>query len=115
MRHLRDRPSGQKITFVIMVISSVVLLLACAALFAFQAYTLKNHSTHELGVVGQITAHNSAAAVMFKDEEAAQETLAGLKTMPQIVAARLELMDRQPLAQFGTASDQIEFEKTGLN
>jgi PAS domain S-box-containing protein len=115
MQHLRDRPIRQKITFVIMVISSVVLLLACAALFAFQAYTLRNHSTHELAVIGQITAHYSAAAVMFKDEEAADQTLAGLKTMPQIVAARLELLDRQPLAQFGTAEDEIEFQKTGLN
>jgi PAS domain S-box-containing protein len=115
MQHLRDRPIRQKITFVIMVISSVVLLLACAALFAFQAYTLRNHSTHELAVIGQITAHNSAAAVMFKDEEAADQTLAGLKTMPQIVAARLELLDRQPLAQFGMAEDEIEFQKTGLN
>src|SRR5437867_3868807 len=115
MQHLRDRPIRQKITFIIMVISSVVLLLACAALFAFQAYTLRNHSTHELAVIGQITAHNSAAAVMFKDEEAADQTLAGLKTMPQIVAARLELLDRQPLAQFGTTEDKIEFQNTGLN
>ena len=91
MKNLRDRPIRQKITFVIMLISSVVLLLAFAALFAIQAYTLKQHSTHELAVVGRITAHNSAAAVMFKDEDAAGETLAGLKTMPQIVSARLEL------------------------
>jgi hypothetical protein len=32
MRNLRDRPVGQKITFVIMLISGVVLLLAFAAL-----------------------------------------------------------------------------------
>jgi len=67
MRNLRDRPVGQKITFVIMLISGVVLLLAFAALFCFQAYTLKQHSAHELAVVGEITAHNCAAAVMFKD------------------------------------------------
>ena len=49
------------------------------------------HSAHELAVVGEMTAHNSAAAVMFRDEEAAAQTLGGLKTMPQIVSARLEL------------------------
>ena len=108
MQNLRDRPIRQKITFVIMVISSVVLLLACAALFGFQAYTLREHSTHELAVIGQITAHNSAAAVMFKDEDAATQTLAGLKTMPQIVSARLELMDNQSLAQFGSSQDLTE-------
>ena len=62
MRNLRDRPVGQKITFVIMLISGVVLLLAFAALFCFQAYTLRQHSAHELAVVGEITAHNCAAA-----------------------------------------------------
>ena len=36
-----------------MLISGVVLLLAFAALFCFQAYTLKQHSAHELAVVGR--------------------------------------------------------------
>src|SRR6266436_7171692 len=108
MRNLRDRPVGQKITFVIMLISGVVLLLAFAALFCFQAYTLKQHSAHELAVVGEITAHNCAAAVMFKDEDAASQILGELRTMSQIVSARLELMDRQRLARFGAARDEAE-------
>ncbi|HEY5068514.1 MAG TPA: CHASE sensor domain-containing protein, partial [Candidatus Acidoferrum sp.] len=95
MQNLRDRPIRQKITYVIMLISGVVLLVAFAALFFVQAYALKQQSAHELAVVGEITAHNCAAAVMFKDEGAAAEILAGLKTMPQIVSARLELMDQQ--------------------
>ena len=100
MQKLRDRPIREKITFVIMLISGVVLLLAFAALFCFQAYTLKRHSAHELAVVGEITAHNCAPAVMFQDEGAAGQILAGLKTMPQIVSARLELMDQQRLRLF---------------
>ena len=114
MQNLSDRPIRQKITFVTMLISSVVLLLACAALFGFQAYTLKQHSIHELAVIGEITAHNSAAAVMFKDEEAAVQTLAGLKIMPQIVSARLELMDQQRLAHFGATEDEVEIKGARL-
>ena len=91
-----------------MLISGVVLLLAFAALFCFQAYTLKRQSAHELAVVGEITAHNCAAAVMFQDEGVAAQILAGLKTMPQIVSARLELVDQQRLAFFGAARDQLE-------
>jgi PAS domain S-box-containing protein len=106
MFNLRDRPIRQKIMLVIMLISGAVLLLAFAALFYFQAYTLRQQSAHELAVVGQITAHNCAAAVMFKDEDAAAEILSGLKTMPQIVSARLELMDRQRLAFFGGTRDE---------
>src|SRR5258705_1495192 len=108
MRSLRDRPVGQKITFVIMLISGVVRMPALAGLFYFQAYTLRQQSAHELAVVGEITAHNCASAVMFKDEDAAAQILAGLKTMPQIVSARLELMDRQRLAFFGAARDEID-------
>lgn len=108
MLNLRDRPIRQKIMLVIMLISGVVLLLAFAALFYFQAYTLRQQSAHELAVVGEITAHNCAAAIMFQDEDAAAQILSGLKTMPQIVSARLELMDRRRLAFFGTARDESE-------
>jgi PAS domain S-box-containing protein len=114
MRNLRDRPVGQKITFVIMLISGVVLLLAFAGLFCFQAYTLRQHSAHELAVVGEITAHNCAAAVMFKDEGAAAEILTGLKTMPQIVSARLEVTDQQRLAYFGGLRDELEIKAARL-
>src|SRR5436309_15441228 len=114
MRNLRDRPVGQKITFVIMLISGVVLLLAFAALFCFQAYTLKQHSAHELAVVAEITAHNCAAGVMFKDEGAAAQIITGLKTMPQSVSARLEVLDQQPLAYLGARRDELEIKAARL-
>ena len=114
MRNLRDRPVGHKITVVIMLISGVVLLLAFAALFCFQAYTLRQQSAHELAVVGEITAHNCATAVMFKDEGAAAQILTGLKTMPQIVSARLEVTDQQRLAYFGGLRDELEIKAAGL-
>ena len=108
MPSLRDLPIRRKITLMIMLISGVVLLSAFAALFYFQAYTLRQQSAHELAAVGEVTAHNCASAVMFKDEDAAAQILTGLKTMPQIVSARLELMDRQALAFFGAARDEID-------
>ena len=91
-----------------MLISGAVLLSAFAALFYFQAYTLRQQSAHELAAVGDVAAHNCASAVMFKDEDAAAQILAGLKTMPQIVSARLELTDGQRLAFFGAARDETE-------
>ena len=101
MQRLRDRSIQQKITLVILLTCSLVLLLACAALFAFQAYTVRQHFTHELEVIGEITARNCAAAVMFQDDEAANQTLAGFKTMPQIIGAQLVLNDSRTLAHFG--------------
>jgi PAS domain S-box-containing protein len=115
MQPLRDRPIRQKITLVIMLIASVVLLLGFAALFCFQAYTLRQQSAHELAVVGEVTAHNCAGAVMFKDEDAAEQILTGLRTMPQVVSARLELTDRQRLAFFGNRRDEAEIKGAQLS
>jgi PAS domain S-box-containing protein len=115
MHNLRDWPVRQKITVMIMAIAGVVLLLAFGALFCFQAYTLKQHAAHELGVVGEITAHNCAAAVMFKDEDAATQILGGLRIMPQIVSARLELVNQQRLAFFGAARDETQIKAARLN
>ena len=114
MPNLRDRPIRQKIMLVIMLISGVVLLLAFAALFFFQAYSLRQQSAHELAVVGEITAHNCAAAIMFKDEDAAAQILSGLKTMPQIVSARLELRDGERLAFFGPERDEEEIKSARI-
>jgi len=52
---------------------------------------------------------------MFQDEGAAGQILAGLKTMPQIVSARLELRDQQRLAFFGAVRDELEIKSTRLN
>jgi len=108
MPNLRDLPIRRKITLMVMLISGAALLSAFAALFYFQAYTLRQQSAHELAAVGEVAAHNCASAVMFKDEDAATQILTGLKTMPQIVSARLELTDGQRLAFFGAARDEIE-------
>jgi len=114
MLKLRDRPIRQKITIVIMLISTVVLLLSFAVLLGFQAYTLRQQSAHELALVGEMTAHNCAATVMFKDEDAAEQILGGLRTIPQIVAARLELTDGHRLASFGAVADEDEIKATRL-
>jgi PAS domain S-box-containing protein len=114
MQSLRNRPIPQKITFVIMTITAVVLLLAFAALFCFQAYILKQQAAHELAVVGEITAHECAASVMFKDEAAAKQILSGLKAMPQVVSARLELRNREALAFFGTPRDASDIRTARL-
>src|SRR5438128_594030 len=114
MQSLRNRPIPQKITFVIMTITTVVLLLAFAALFCFLAYILKQQAAHELAVVGKITARECAAAVTFKDEHAANQILTGLKTMPQVVSARLELINQESLAFFGTPRDEAEMKTARL-
>ena len=114
MPRLRDQPIPKKITFVIMAITAVVLLLAFGAIFYFQACILRQHATHELSVVGEITARECGAAVRFKDEDAASQILSRLKDMPQVVSARLDLANHQRLAFFGTLRDEAEIKAARL-
>ncbi len=106
MTRLRDRSIQQKITIVTMAICSVVLFLACAVFFFLQARTIKAHFAHELALIGKMTAHDSLTALLAGDAEAAGQTLVGLKTMPEIVGARLVRSDGQTLARFGPKSDE---------
>src|ERR1700730_1605143 len=111
---LHDRPIRQKIMLVIMAITAFVLFLAFGALFYFQACILKQHAMHELAIVGEITARECGAAVRFKDEGAANQILNGLKGMPQVVSARLEVANQQRLAFFGTTRDESEIKAARL-
>ena len=111
MQSRPNRSIQKKITLVILLISSAVLVIACVSLFAFQAWSIRKSFKSQLSVTGEITANNVAAAVMFKDEERAAQTLAGLKAMPQIVCACIVLSDGTRLTHFGV-EDAGEVEKT---
>ncbi len=114
MKFLLHRSIQQKITLVILLVSSVVLLLACVALFWFQSWSIKRSFTGQLTVTGQIAAKNVAVAAMFKDEERAAQTLAGLNAMPEIVSASLILEDGTQLAFVGNETGGISRAGFGL-
>lgn len=114
MQRLRDRPIRQKITFIILGVACAVLLAACAALFAFQAHTIKQHFTHELAAIGEMTASNTTEALLAGDEAAATQILSGLHAIPQITGARLETMDGERLAHFGTGKSGEEIKAARL-
>jgi hypothetical protein len=85
----------QRITLVIELTSCVVLLLACTAMFAFQAWSIRENFVSQLTVMGEIAANNVAEAAMSRDERRATQTLAGLHAMPQVVSATLASVDGQ--------------------
>ena len=108
MKSLRDRSMRQRITLVIELTTSAVLLLACLALFAFQAWSIRKHFVNQLTVMGGIVANNVAEAAKSRDEERAMQTLSGLVAMPQIVAWRLEMNDGWRLAHENVQSDSTD-------
>ncbi len=85
----RDAPFNQKLTVLSMVSSIIALLLTGAVLIALDLAGQRNVIRENLSILSQVTASNSAAALLFDDPEAARETLSALKAKPQIVSAAI--------------------------
>lgn len=85
----KDIPIQRKIITVILLTSGAVLLLTCAAFFAYEFHTFRQSTVRQLSTLGKIIAANSTAALAFNSPEDAHEILAALRTEPRIVAAVL--------------------------
>src|SRR2546426_5260645 len=84
-----DVPIKRKLTSVIMLTSSIVLLLTCLAFVAYDLMTFRQAMTRNLATLAQVIAANSTAAVAFIHENEAREKLASLKAERHIVAAAI--------------------------
>src|SRR5437867_5072214 len=102
-RHL---PVKRKLTLIVLAACSVILLLACVGLFAFQSFLFKKTFARDLTVLVRVVADNSTGAVSFGDKKAAQEILSALIAQPHIVSARIELADGRELAAAGSLNDR---------
>ena len=89
MAIFKDMPTGLKLTLSILLTSVVVMLLMCAAFFAYEYLTLRRTTVRQLATVGEIIASNSTAALAFDNRDDAKENLAALKSERRIVAACL--------------------------
>jgi diguanylate cyclase (GGDEF)-like protein len=86
MVHLSVR---RKLTLIIMIISTVSLLMASVAFITSdRLYTQKNLGEN-LGLMADVIAANSAAALLFGDPAAASETLSFLESQHHIMAGMI--------------------------
>jgi len=85
----QDVPIKRKLTSVIMLTSSIVLLLTCMAFAAYELITFRQAMTRNLATLAQVVAANSTATIVLRGENAARDTLASLKAEQHIVAAAL--------------------------
>src|SRR5881396_1644302 len=86
---LRDRPIRRKLMTIILLTSGAVLLLTCAAFFAYELWTFPRTAVRNLTTLGEIIAANSTAALAFENQDDASEILAALKAEQHIVSACL--------------------------
>jgi signal transduction histidine kinase/ActR/RegA family two-component response regulator len=89
MTRLQDMPVKRKLTLVILLTCSAVLLLACGVLAAYQMFDFQRTMVRNMTVLADVFAKNSRAAIQFQDAGSAQETLLALQTEPAVEGACL--------------------------
>src|SRR5689334_17328222 len=100
MNWLHDMPLGRKLTRVVLVTCSAVLLLACASLGTYEILAYRRAMARDMMVLADILAKNTRAALAFDYKEEAQSTLRGLESEPHVVGACLYHRDGSLFAEY---------------
>ena len=86
---LRDWPIKKKLTAILLLVSSLVLLLTSAAFVTYELLAIRRTTLKNLSTLGRVIASNSTASLAFANEADAREILSALKAEPHVVAAGL--------------------------
>jgi len=100
MRKFRQLTLQRKQMLIIMLISTVSLLLACAAFVSYDAFTYRRELVDQIASLAGVVGNNTTAALDFDDPAAAGETLAALRGSPQVVQAHLHKPDGELFASY---------------
>src|SRR5690242_11667308 len=97
---LRDTPIQRKLMTILLLTSGAVLLLTCAAFFAYEFFTFRQSTVRQLSTLGEIVAANSTAALAFDNQDDAKEILFALRAEPHIAGASLYDKDGKLFSQY---------------
>ncbi len=90
----------RKLQLIIMGTVAAALTLACTAVLAYDQYSAAQEMRHDLGILAEIFALNSTAALTFGDQSAAIEILSGLKAKPHVISAVIYGADGSSFATY---------------
>ena len=100
MRLFRDVPIQKKLRRITMLTTSVALLLTGVALIAYELVAYRSVMTRELMSLADVIGSNSAAALTFNDQRAAEETLSALGKDSRITLAAIYTKDGNVFATY---------------
>jgi signal transduction histidine kinase/CheY-like chemotaxis protein len=93
-------PIHRKLVTSALGITALALLVALTGLAAFDLWRFRDGAESEARALAEVLAENTAAAVMFADEEAARETLASVRGRAVVTRACIYLPDRSLFAGY---------------
>ena len=105
MKPRRDLPIEQQLRMMALRICGAILFVAISSLLTFQVLTFRSNFQHDAVTLAAVIANNSAAAMSFKNEEAATEMMRSLHARPTVVAACLAWPNGSLFAHFGNAEE----------
>ncbi|MDH3872267.1 MAG: hypothetical protein OEU44_08640, partial [Gammaproteobacteria bacterium] len=100
MKLLRNISIRRKITLIIMLVSLVSLTLAVSVFTFTERTNARQFAVNNLQTMAEIIAANSKAAILFRDNIAAEETLEFLKYQDNILAATIYGPDYEQFATY---------------
>ncbi len=84
---LRDLSIKFKLTLIVMVVSTIALLLASLTIIAYDYYSFKQKLIDDSEILAEVIGNNSAAALVFRNSNDANETLQALQAQANILSA----------------------------
>jgi Signal transduction histidine kinase len=87
MRAFHDMSIRRKQMLIIMLISTVALLLACAIFVAYDVVNFRKDLVKKVSVLAEAIGNNCTATMEYNDPKTAEDTLSALRAEPGIVSA----------------------------
>src|SRR5258706_10085217 len=103
MTPFRDLPIRRKVARAIILTSTIVLLLTSSAFMMYEWVTFRRTALTNLRTLSRVIADNSTAALIFKNETDARETIATLRAEPDIVSVAIHDETGRRVAFYATA------------
>jgi signal transduction histidine kinase/DNA-binding response OmpR family regulator len=100
MPHFGDLSIRHKLTALFMAISGFTALAVSCPMAIYDVMTFRGALAQNLGIVGDVLAGNSTAALTFRDTEAARDVLRALQAEPNVTAACIYTPDGKPFATY---------------
>src|SRR5580704_17140861 len=83
----QDNSISRKLTWMNMLVCGAALVLACSAFIAYDRVTFRETKVLNLSTQAQIIGSNSISALLFNDQQSAENTLSALKAAHNILSA----------------------------
>ena len=99
----KDISIEAKLKLIVMLTTGVVLLLVTGAYIVNDMVSFRSKMKQDLSTLAEIIGTNSRAAVVFNDQQFAEETLAALKAKKHVVYACIYDKDQKVFAEFNPA------------